>query len=79
MHEVVVEIDNLVRELNEYFTREEPWKKSEEDKKLIIQTALEKLVLIAKLIEPIMPSTSEVIIESAKNRTIPENLFTRIS
>ena len=79
LHDVVTQLDSLVRELNEYFTREEPWKKSEEDKKLIIQSAMEKLVIIAKLAEPIMPESSKIILDAAEARTIPENLFARIT
>lgn len=78
LHEVVNVIDELVRELNEYFTKEEPWKKPEEEKKLIIQTALEKLLLIARMAEPIMPQVSDTIIDSARNRKVPSNLFNRV-
>ena len=78
MHEVVALIGGLVTELNEYFTKEEPWKKSGDEKELIIKTALEKLQIITSLYMPIMPRTAQVVLDAISNGASVEAIFKRI-
>jgi len=78
LHEVVALIGGLVTELNEYFTKEEPWKKSGDEKELIIKTALEKLQIITSLYMPIMPRTAQVVLDAISNGASVEAIFKRI-
>ena len=60
---------------------EQPFKVVKEDKekgKELIQTLVKKLHTIAKDLEPLMPDTSEKILEAIKANKKPDTLFARI-
>ncbi len=78
LHEVVLLIAELVADLNEYFTKEEPWKKAGEEKSAIIKEAMQKLQVISTLYSPIMPESAKTIAESIASKSLMAPLFKRI-
>lgn len=78
LHEVVVLIAELVTELNEYFTKAEPWKKSGAEKSAIIKEAMQKLQIISTLYSPIMPESFAIISNAIVNKSMSKPLFQRI-
>lgn len=61
LHHALDEIFNFVRACNPYINETEPWKKSGEELGNILYNLLESLRIIAILIHPFMPETSEKI------------------
>ena len=71
-----------IQETDERITREEPFKlvktNPEEGKRIIYELALE-LYHLARLLNPFMPGTSEVIKRAVLENRKPENLFPRLA
>jgi len=66
---------SLIRDLDEYIQKEEPFKviKVDEEKgKEIIKILVQKLYIIAKRIEPLLPETSKKMLELIKANKKPE-------
>lgn len=62
-------------------TTEEPFKvikKDEIEGKVIIQTLVNEVYTIAKMLWPFMPNTAETILKAVKENKKPENLFPRL-
>ncbi len=64
LHEVVSYSSRLVAEANEYLNKEEPWKKSGDQKNTVLKEVIGKIVDIARLLEPITPEASGTIIRT---------------
>ncbi len=71
-----------IQEADERITREEPFKlvktNPEEGKRILYELALE-LYHLARLLNPFMPGTSEVIKKAVLDNRKPENLFPRLA
>jgi len=78
LHDVIFEIQKLVKEANEYFSTSEPWKKDGEEQNTIIVTAKSKILGIVKYLEPIMPDTSNKIKDIVYGDKPSEPIFARI-
>ncbi len=58
----------------------QPFKVIKEDEKkgmAMIKELVNKLLVLGKMLQPIMPGTAEIIIQSILDNTKPENLFVR--
>lgn len=64
LHEVTAITSKLVAEANEYLNKEEPWKKSGDEKTQILSEVIGRIVRIAILLEPITPDASEKVIRT---------------
>ncbi|PIR42442.1 methionine--tRNA ligase [candidate division WWE3 bacterium CG_4_9_14_0_2_um_filter_35_11] len=78
LNEVVTSVQELIRSANDYFSTEAPWKLEGEAQKLVIDTAIEKILEVVGLIAPIMPETSSKIEKIITGEIHSENLFMRI-
>ncbi len=71
----------LIGDIDQLITEEEAFKLVKTDldlAKSYIERYVQKLNVIAKRLEPIMPETSKIIINSIKENKKPENLFNRL-
>lgn len=78
LNEVISLIGRLVGDLNEYFTREEPWKKHGSERTAILKEAIRKLDIINKLYKPIMPQSYKIVEEAIISKCLTSPLFKRI-
>jgi methionyl-tRNA synthetase len=70
-----------VQALDERITETEPFKLVKEDKSaavLIIRELVSDLYHIADLLNPIMPTTAEIILNAVEENKKPENMFARL-
>ena len=79
-------IDHLavisVQKLDERITHDQPFKLVKEDAgagRALIHALVVDLYQIAQLLRPVMPATSERIVQAVLTNTKPENLFPRLS
>lgn len=78
LHEVVLDAQGLIRSANDYFSSESPWKLEGDARKVVIDTAVEKIIEIANLLEPVMPETSLEIRKILSGEVPSKSLFMRI-
>lgn len=64
-----------IAELDQIIQEKKPWESKDQE---VIKTLVIKLYQIACKLQPFMPKTAEIIIESTRNNKKPENLFPRI-
>ncbi len=70
-----------VGEMDERITVEEPFKlvKTDPEKaKTMIRELLQELYVVGRMLNPIMPKTSDIIKESILANKKPDNLFSRL-
>lgn len=85
-NEAVDYVYAIIGECDAYMTAKEPYKKVKSPDDGIanegredISFLVRKLALIGTHLAPIMPATSEVILNAVQNNTKPENLFPRLT
>jgi methionyl-tRNA synthetase len=69
------------KKIDQFLAEEKPWKLEEKDQKKVLTKAVQKLLFIAKHLEPFMPKTKEYIFSKfyqTKIEAIKEPLFPRI-
>ena len=79
--EVMNNVWTGIQRLDEFITETEPFKLIKSDPeagKANIKSLREGLYTIGKRLEPLMPDTSEIILEAVKTNKKPENLFGRL-
>ena len=80
LQEVVEYLAGLVRNANEYLNKETPWKLEGDAKTNVIEASIRQILIIGKLLEPIMPETSQKICDIFTNDTMGSSrvLFQKI-
>jgi len=78
LNEVISESQRLVKLANDYFSKEAPWKLEGESQRVVIDTAIEKIMEIANLLSPVIPETSVEIRNILTGKSPSKNLFMRI-
>ncbi len=75
MNRALVAIMGIVREMDAFITKEEPFKKIKVDEgaaRADLMTLLKQLWRVAILLEPFMPETSKKMMSAISSRTMPE-------
>lgn len=72
---------SLITELDQYLTKKEPWKLEPQSVRAVLTEAVEKILLIGKLLSPFMPDTTQTILKNFSNEKIKavQPLFPRLS
>jgi methionyl-tRNA synthetase len=80
LQDVIAELHKLVVEANEYLSLEQPWKKSGEDKNMVLSHVINKILTIALLAGPVIPKTSQEIRETFDKVSVKPSriLFQRV-
>lgn len=80
LQDVVAELHKLVVEANEYLSSEQPWKKEGEEKNMILNNVVNKILTIAVLSGPILPETVLSIRETFADKEVKPSkiLFKRV-
>ena len=80
LHDIISEIQKLVTQANEYLNKEAPWKKEGEGQDKILQKVVGDILVIAVLLDPIVPDTANTIkdIFAKEEETSVKPLFLRI-
>lgn len=78
--DVQVNIKSSISDLDKYLSEHTPWTKTGEEKKNILQQALQDLYTISCLLHPYMPHTCETIIHTIEKKTLEsiQPLFPRL-
>lgn len=71
---------SLITELDQYLTKKEPWKLEPQNTRAVLTEAVEKILLMAKLLSPFMPKTTEIILKNFSDQKIKalKPLFPRL-
>ncbi len=80
LQDVIAEIHRLVVEANEYLSAQEPWKKTGEDKDIILRDVINRILTIAVLAGPIIPEAAQEIRSTFDNVEVKPSriLFQRV-